>query len=219
MRHRIAGPALIGIAVIALAACSSTTGGSTAPSASAAAPSAAASAAVPSAAASAAASEAASAAPSEAAASLAIPSFVLPSTDKELEALLPAKMCGETATKLSMSGEAFSQSADQTFLDMLTALGKTPADVSVAISATQESGCSAGIFRIKGADPNKLKDEFLAAANKAGDKYEEISIGGKTVLHDPTSQDIQYAYFKGDGLVFFGAKNAADAASIVSQLP
>lgn len=211
MRQRIATWSLAGLAAVALVGCSSGTSQSAAPAASAA--SVAPSSAVPS-----------SAAPSEAAAStepsLVLPSFVLPSTDKELEALIPNTLCGENVTKASFSGATFAATADPEFRQLLTALGKAPSDVSMAVGFTMSSGgCSAGIFRVKGADANQFKQVFLAAAAKNGDNYTESSIGGKTVLADPKSDNIQYGYFKGDALFFASADTPAHAAEVLAALP
>lgn len=223
MRHRIAGPALIGIAAIALAACSSTTGGSaaasasTAPAASAEAPSAAASEAAPSAAA----SEAASAAPSEAVASLAIPSFLLPSNAKELEALIPNTVCGAKVTKLSMKGsEVFTSGEDPTITAVLQSLGKTANEVSAAAGFDVSGGsqCGVFIFRIQGADEGKLRDIFKQLADKEGTKYTEVSLGGKTVAK-MDSGDFQYVWVKGDGIISVTADSEAHAAEIIQQLP
>jgi len=152
-------------------------------------------------------------------ASIAVPSFVLPSTDKALEALIPDEMCGQKVQKLSMSGSAFEQ-ADPEFVQLLAALGKTPADVSMAAGGIQSgSKCSAGIFEVKGADPAQFKQDFLDAAAKNGDHYTEKSLGGKTVLADPTSKNVQYGYFKGDALIFVLADSDADAATVIAALP
>ncbi len=220
MRYRIAGPALVAFAALVLVGCSSTTGGSAAPSTDTGASAAAPSEAAPSAAASeAAASEAA---PSEGTPSLAIPSFAFPSTDKELEALLPAELCGAKVQKLSMGGEMFDNSSDPTFGAVLQKLGKTTKDVSFAVAAPLTAGdntCAAGIFRIKGADGGALKDAFLAEAAKEGNTFVVKNIAGRDVYTDPTSDSFGYAYFKGDALIFASAKNDADAASIISALP
>jgi len=144
---------------------------------------------------------------------------VLPSTDKALEALIPDEMCGQKVQKLSMSGSAFEQ-ADPEFVQLLAALGKTPADVSMAAGGIQSGAkCSAGIFEVKGADPAQFKQDFLDAAAKNGDHYTEKSLGGKTVLSDPTSKNVQYGYFKGDALIFVLADSDADAATVIAALP
>jgi hypothetical protein len=213
MRHPSITLGLITIAAIVVTACSATAppsastavvqSASAAPSASYAQPSGS-STALPSAGAS---------------ASNALPSFVLPSTDKALEALSPDEMCGQKVQKLSMSGSAFEQ-ADPEFVQLLAALGKTPADVSMAAGGIQSgSKCSAGIFEVKGADPAQFKQDFLDAAAKNGDHYTEKSLGGKTVLSDPTSKNVQYGYFKGDALIFVLADSDADAATVIAALP
>ena len=213
MRHPSITLGLITIAAIVVMACSATAApsastavlqsASAAPSASFAPPSGSPSA-LPSAGAS---------------ASIALPSFVLPSTDKALEALIPDEMCGQKVQKLSMSGSAFEQ-ADPEFVQLLAALGKTPADVSMAAGGIQSgSKCSAGIFEVKGADPAQFKQDFLDAAAKNGDHYTEKSLGGKTVLADPTSKNVQYGYFKGDALIFVLADSDADAATVIAALP
>ena len=144
---------------------------------------------------------------------------MLPSTDKALEALIPDEMCGQKVQKLSMSGSAFEQ-ADPEFVQLLAALGKTPADVSMAAGGIQSgSKCSAGIFKVKGADPAQFKQDFLDAAAKNGDHYTEKSLGGKTVLSGPTSKNVQYGYFKGDALIFVMADSDADAATVIAALP
>lgn len=210
MRQRIAIWSLAGLAAVALVGCSSGTSQSAAPAASAPSvePSVAPS----------------SAPRSEAAAStepsLALPSFVLPSTDKELEALIPNSLCGQNVTKASFSGATFSATADPEFRQLLSALGKSPSDVSMAVGFTTSSGgCSAGIFRVKGADANQFKQVFIAAATKNGDYYTESSIGGKSVLADPKSDNIQYGYFKGDALFFASADTPAHAAEVIAALP
>jgi len=213
MRHPSITLGLITIAAIVVTACSATAApsastaalqsASAAPSASFAPPSGSPSA-LPSAGAS---------------ASIALPSFVLPSKDKALEALIPDEMCGQKVQKLSMSGSAFEQ-ADPEFVQLLAALGKTPADVSMAAGGIQSgSKCSAGIFEVKGADPAQFKQDFLDAAAKNGDHYTEKSLGGKTVLADPTSKNVQYGYFKGDALIFVLADSDADAATVIAALP
>jgi hypothetical protein len=184
----------------------------------------------------AAASEAPSIAPSEAPASSAapagsapliassaIPSFALPSTDKGLEALLPNQLCGEAATKMSLSGEMFTQGADKSFLTTLQALGKTAADVGFAIAGPGASGTcqlSTGVFRIKGADAGQLQSVFLAEAAKQG-AVTQKSLGGKDVYVqlDQGGQSTSYFYFKGDAIFFVVAPDEKQAAATLSIMP
>jgi hypothetical protein len=224
MRYRIAGPWLAAITALAVIGCGGSTSTS-APSAGAEAPTSAATSA-PTTETTTAATDAATpapteAAPSEAAPSVAIPNFVFPSTDKELEALLPDTMCGGKTQKFSMGGDTFESSADPAFIALLEKLGKTSADVSFAVAAPVDSSsaCSAGILRIKGADSGALKDAFLAQAVTEGTTYTMDSIDGRDVYVDASADPPTYSYFKGDGIVFAGADNAKDAASILSALP
>jgi hypothetical protein len=207
MRYRIANWNFAALTVIALAGCGS-----------AATPAAPASVAVSSAAPVA----PTEAPPSQAAASdfpsFAIPSFAWPSTDKELEAVLPATICGGASAKFSFSGAMFAQTADPTFVAVLNQLGKTAADVSMAGATGAGTECTAAIFRIKGADANQFRDIFLAEMAKEI-TFTEQSIGGKTVFVGSDPDVFHYGYFKGDALIFFTAPDEAKAAELAASLP
>lgn len=154
---------------------------------------------------------------------IAIPSFVLPSTDKGLEALLPDQLCGEKATKMSLSGEMFTQGADKSFLTTLQALGKTASDVGFAIAGPGGSGTcqiSTGVFQIKGADAGQLRTVFLAEAAKQGTVTQK-SLGGKDVYVqvDKGGQSTSYFYFKGDAIFFVVAPDEKQAAATLSIMP
>jgi hypothetical protein len=209
--RRIIGALATGALLVTMWGC----GGSAAssPSTAAAQPSTAASQPAPSAA------ESSAAGPSSAEASFAIPSFVLPSGAKDLEALLPATLCGETALKASMSGDQFMTTADATFKGILASLGKQASDVSFAIAGAAASGCSAGIFRIAGVDQNLLQQTFVAEEQKTGATVSQGSVGGKSVYISTQSGGKEYVYFKGDAVIFAQAKDEASAAGILQQLP
>ncbi len=171
-------------------------------------------------------SEAASEGAPSAGSSLALPSFALPNDDKGLEALLPDEMCGGKATKLSFGGSRFAGVADDEFTATLAALGKKPEDVSFAISAGPlASGgvcpTSAGVFRIKGVDPGRLHDVYLAEVAKEGQSQEQRNVGGKDVsIGTSTDNDTKtYAYFNGDAIFFVTAKNDDDAAAVLKVMP
>ena len=220
MRHRLLGSGVLTAIMIAVVACGGG-GASTAPSEAASSAPSSEPTVAPTSAAPSAASEAPSEAPSASASEAAIPSFAFPSTDKELEALLPDTLCGAKVQKLSMGGQAFAANSDPSFVAILKSIGKSPADVSLAIAAplSTTAKCTAGIFRIKGADGGALKDAFLAQATKEGNTYTVSSISGKDVYSDPTSDSIGYAYFKGDAIIFASADSAKDAASVIAVLP
>jgi hypothetical protein len=169
------------------------------------------------------AAEASTAAASEAAASGAAPSFALPSLPseaKDLEALLPDTICGDKATKVSMTGGSFLANAGAEFTAALSALGKSPADVSVAV-AGGASGCSAVAMRIAGADQNALQSAVLASVQKAGGTAPtQSSLGGKTVyVITDASGKKSYAYFKNDTIFIADTTSEADAGTIIQGLP
>lgn len=168
----------------------------------------------------------ASEAPS-AGASIAIPSFELPSDDKALEALLPSTLCGKAATKLSFSGARFAGVSDPTFTSTLAQLGKSPADVAFAVSSPGVAAlgtCKQGaiVFQIKGADPGRFRDVFIAAAQKQNDTtYTQSNVGGKDVYIGTSKSDgtKTYAYFKGDALFIVEAPDEATAAPLLQEMP
>jgi hypothetical protein len=212
----IVGALATGAVLVTLCGCGGSAAASPTPAAVGTQPStaAAASAAEPSA------IESSAAEPSSAAASFALPSFTLPSGAKDLEALLPAKLCGETAIKLSLSGAQFTSSADPTFKAILQALGKQASDVSFAIAGAPTGGCTAGIFRISGVDQNLLQQAFLAEEQKSGVTATQASVGGKSVfVAKQSSGSNEYVYFKGDAAIFAQGKDETSAAGILQQLP
>jgi hypothetical protein len=219
MTKRPAGLVVAAISMIALlAACNSaTSSGSAAPEATAptsppasTAPSQAAESSAP--------SGAASAAPS-----FAFPSFQLPSNAKDLEALLPDQLCGAAVQKLSMAGSDFEGMVDEEFAKTLAGLGKTPSDVSMAIAAplAAESGCGAGVFRISGADTNRLQEVFVQSAEAEGSTATSTTLGDKGVVILATAGEAtkQYVYFAGDAIFFAVAPDDATAETILSAMP
>ena len=164
-------------------------------------------------------STAPSAATASEAPSLDLGSFQLPSGAKDLEALLPAQICGETAIKFSMAGADFATGADPEFTKTLTDLGKSPSDVSFA-SAGSNNGCGVGIFRINGVDQGRLQEVFLATSTSEGSTMAPGNVGGKSVFIISSGETAkQYVYFKGDAVLFAQAPDEAQAASILQALP
>ncbi len=160
-------------------------------------------------------------------ASLAIPSFVLPSDDKGLEALLPDQMCGKAATKLSFSGDRFDLADDPTLSATLAKIGKTPKDVSFAVSAGPfasggDCSTSAAVFRVQGVDGGVLRDAVLAEVGKdAQAAATQSNVGGKDVYVWPSDDGDSktYAYFKGDAIFFVVAKDDAAAGPVLQVMP
>jgi hypothetical protein len=215
-RRPLAATVTSGVLVIILWGCGAaatpipSTGAASAAVASQAAASVEASAAEPSVA------TASEAAGSSAGASFALPS--LPSEAKDLEALLPDTICGSKATKLSMNGASFLSSTGSEFSAALSALGKTPADVSVAVAGG--ASCSAVVFRIAGVDQNALQSAILAAVPKAGTAPTQTTIGGKSVFSvTDESGKKSFVYFKNDTVFIAETATDADAAALLQTLP
>lgn len=149
----------------------------------------------------------ATAAPTQAAGGSAQPgfSFALPSglnADKDLEALLPSTIAGETVTKLSMTGDSFmgiGQGTDD-LQKVLTQFGKSPADLSVAVGGTSKASVFA--FRIKGVDANQLFGAFAAAQGSDVGTITDVTIAGKAAkkVVDATGT-VLYLYATGDALI------------------
>ena len=226
MTRRIMGVIVV-LAVTAVVAGCSSAASSTAPSVAAAASVAAPASSEPANASSAPESAAPTAteAPS-AEASAALPTFELPNDDKGLEALLPAKLCGKTATRVSYSGQRFKKYPDATLTQTVAQLGKTVDDVAMAISTLLSSSgacqSAAGVFQVKGADPGRFRDYFIAQAKKEDQTtFTQGNVAGHDVYigvkaGDPTKT---YAYFKGDALFFVVAPDDAAAAPLLAQMP
>lgn len=141
-----------------------------------------------------------------------IPSFQLPSTDKELEALLPSTYEGETLQKFSISG-ADAAAQDKETADLLAGIGKTPADVSIAVAAGS-GDVSFIAVRLRGADQASLQKLFDLAAQQSGAQTERISLAGRDVwknIEGSDSGSTSYYYIKGD--VAFGVNAPDDAAA------
>lgn len=158
--------------------------------------------------------------------SVALPSFVLPNDDKGLEALLPAKLCGKTATRVSYSGERFKKYPDATLTKTVAQLGKTVDDVAMAISTLMSSSGTchslAGVFQVKGADPGAFRDYFIAQAKKEDQTiFTQGNVAGHDVYIGVKAGDATktYAYFKGDALFFVVATDDAAAAPLLEQMP
>jgi hypothetical protein len=149
-----------------------------------------------------------------------------------LEALLPAKVGDVPLERLSLRGADFyALGTDDTRsqLDaMLTALGKTVADLTVA-DAGDPSGRTVleiGAFRVSGAKPAQLLSEWVAS-NQASSPG-NITVSNETVdgrrltkLVDRT-RDVgatTRAYAKGDIIFLIGADDPALVSAALAQLP
>jgi hypothetical protein len=159
-----------------------------------------------------------------------IPSFSFPSEDKDLEARLPNEINGVTLVKYSFKGATFLESGadnQQDLVDFLSALGKSPNDLSVAFAgdANGDLDLQLGAFRVAGADSNALLSAFVAATQKESpqDTVTQGNVGGKNVTQivdpDDTESGTIYIYANGDTLFYVSSPDASLAAAGLTALP
>lgn len=135
----------------------------------------------------------------------------------DLEAVLPATMCGAPSLKLSFGGASFGAAAGAIPAfgdDFIAATGKSMADVSFASASSTGSGSCPDItaFKINGLDANALQGFYTQLQTSDGTAPTPASVGGKSVIK---TTDGNYAYFKGD-TVFVVDASGDDAAAATS---
>jgi hypothetical protein len=162
--------------------------------------------------------------------SFAIPSFSFPSEDKDLEGRLPSQVNGVTMVKYSWKGSSFLASGadnQQDLVDFLTALGKSPNDLSVAFAGDPNAqlDLQLGAFRVAGADSTALLQAFVVATQKQSpqDTVTQGNVGGKNVTQivDPTDTQsgTVYIYANGDTLFYVSSPDAALAGTALQAMP
>ena len=139
----------------------------------------------------------------------------------DLEAVLPAQMCGAAALKFSFGGASFGAAAGQipAFYDeFIGATGKSLADVSFASASSTGSGDCPDIsaFKVSGLDQNALQGFYTASQTSDGNDPVPASIAGKNVIK---TNDGNYAYFKGDTVFVVDAGSDEQAAIGLQMLP
>jgi hypothetical protein len=156
----------------------------------------------------------------------AFPSFALPSFvgDQELEDMMPTSIGGVTLTVLSMTGTEFLGSpATEDFDQLLTQLGKTPADMSVAFAGAGTISIVA--FRIKGVPASQIYDSFLQIAQQSGEgTITDATFSGKSVkkmVPADVEEGTSYVYAVNDVVFVVGGDGVTDAqlTEAFSQLP
>lgn len=139
----------------------------------------------------------------------------------ELEAALPAQMCGAPALKFSMGGASFGAAAGQVpafYTGFLGLTGKSMADVSFASASSTGSGSCPDItaFRVNGLDANALQSLYAQLQTSDGYTTTPANVAGKNVLKSSNSE---YAYFKGDTVFTVDASTDEEAAIGLQMLP
>jgi hypothetical protein len=168
-------------------------------------------------------------APGTAAPSSAEPgfSFALPSgfnADTELEDMLPDQLGGQDVITFSMTGDSFMGTGGEGTEELAAALqqlGKTPADLSVAVGGSDAVAVFA--YRLKGVDANTFFGTFLQMAGQTdGATVTDATIAGKAVKKVVTDSDETiYLYSSGDVLFGVGGEDVSDAllTEAFSKLP
>ena len=163
--------------------------------------------------------------------SFTIPSFALPSGDKALEARLPDSINGVTFQKYSIAGPDFlndpSSPGASDLNAALTALGKSPSDVGVAVAAdpSGQIDLTLGAFQIVGTDSGALINAFVNATKNEtpGAVVTTASVGGKNVTEitnpEQADQGPIAIYANGDTLFFAQSADPALLATGIAALP
>jgi hypothetical protein len=210
---------LVGLLAIVLAACSSGQGSSASASASAEPTPTATEEATPEA--------TESAEPDASGSEMAIPSFDL-NGDPELADRIPDTVDGQPLQVFSFRGDVFmSQGADPEFQAFLDSVDADLEDVSVAVGgvASGESYISVTAFRVLGVSEDRLREEFLSAAEGSGDVsgFENATLAGKSVYvaPDPTGElgGVSFYLYTKDDTIYWMTGTEAQVTQILEALP
>jgi hypothetical protein len=145
----------------------------------------------------------------------------------DLEAKLPAQVCGTNAFKLSFAGSSLPASASGLAGALGGLLGGLPATTQLnwAIAGpdpTSGSDCGTTIFAIQvsGTGADSVFTLMQQAATSDGGSISQASVGGKnvTVLTD-SSGSKTYGYVSGDTIYGVSADDDTAAGQAISQLP
>jgi hypothetical protein len=148
-------------------------------------------------------------------------SFVIPSIDlngaPDLEAKLPAKLCGADSKRQSFTGGAGADASANPMIGALGALG-AGGNVNIAIAeSTTPDTCPVSVFAYQVKGGNTQMFSAILAGMAAGGS--QVSLGGKNVTKIDDSGSATYLYIKDDTM--YGISDATDdqASEALSQLP
>ncbi|MEO5703612.1 MAG: hypothetical protein ABIR64_01310 [Candidatus Limnocylindrales bacterium] len=144
--------------------------------------------------------------------------------DLKLEDLFPKEIGGQTLTVLSMSGADFMVGGTSPELEAtLTALGKSPSDLSVAFGGVSPITIIA--FKIAGVPAGSILTEFFKKIQQESPSViTDVTISGKSVkksVPTDTSEETTYIYTYQDVVFAVGGEGVTDAqlAEVFSKLP
>ena len=143
--------------------------------------------------------------------------------DQDLERRLPDQVGTETLRKQSLDGTAYFAGAGtgaNDFRDVLTAVGKSPEDFTIALAVSVN--VRVGAFRVKGVDSAVLLPAYVQAGihNTPGSSVADDSVAGKAVkkVTIPDQPDALYLYPNGDALFFAQATSPALLTEALSKI-
>jgi hypothetical protein len=151
----------------------------------------------------------------------------------DLEAMLPKKVGDAALAPRSLTGTDVLATGDPTSIAalqaMLDATGATAADYQFAFSPFKTpagTDAAVGVFRVKGSDPEKLRDVLIeqGRANNPGiGAPDDGTVGGKKVkilrVEDSTGTTWSWYYWpKGDVLFYLQTVDAAVAEEVIAGL-
>ncbi|MEO5703643.1 MAG: hypothetical protein ABIZ52_07850 [Candidatus Limnocylindrales bacterium] len=144
--------------------------------------------------------------------------------DVQLEDLFPDEIGGQTLTVLSMSGAEFMVGGTSPELEAtLTALGKSPSDLTVAFGGVTNVSIIA--FQIAGVPGGSILTEFFKKfQQETPSVITDVTISGKSVkkiVPTDTGEETTYVYTSQDVVFAVGGADITDAllAEVFSKLP
>jgi len=147
--------------------------------------------------------------------SFALPSFT---ADTDLEAKFPSEIGGEKLQILSMTGSDFlgSGASGNEIGPILSQLGKSPSDLSVAFGGTTQVSVIA--FRIKGVPADQFLNAYIQSAPQ-GATISDASFGGKSVKKVVTTDQTSdtFIYLKDDVIWTVSGGTSAPSDAILNE--
>lgn len=142
----------------------------------------------------------------------------------DLASQIPATVGDVTLSATITDADAYIKAnVNRQLTPLLTALGKTPADVTVATATGSKAG-GANLFidavQITGTDAEALLTGFQTAATAVpGSQVEAVDVGGKSAVKVTTSSYTLAAYASGDILFYVQSTDPALVDEALAALP
>ena len=138
----------------------------------------------------------------------------------DLASTIPTEISGIPITMSTVEPEAFIGTSDRHRIQpLLTALGKTPADLEAVAGGggAETNSVIIEAVRINGVDPSGLAEQVRTALSAdAGSPVEAGTVSGKEVL---TLGEDRHVYVTDDAVYFVSASNPQMAEATLAALP